>query len=95
MKQSRWMWRTAQVSFFVSLLLLALPVQAGQGIVIAGVDVPWAIVAGFVAVGAAWGDLKANRTRDRAEFEAFQRDVKDGLKEIRSDVKELTKSRGR
>lgn len=95
MKPSRWMWRVAQASFAASLLLLALPVQAGQGITVAGVDIPWAIAAGFVAVGAAWGDLKANRARDRAEFESFQREVRESLKEIRADVKELAKNKGR
>jgi len=75
MRESRWLWWVAVGCFTVGLSVSA--VQAATGAVDAGGGpaFTFAQVALLVAIGAAWGDMRTNRSRDRDEFKDFRSDV--------------------
>lgn len=81
--ESRWLWRIAVVSFVAALSVASVEAATGP---IGGVDgsgFTFAQVALLVAVGAAWGDNRTNRLRDREEFKALRDEFHEFVKEVR------------
>lgn len=81
--ESRWLWRVAVVSFVAALSVASVEAATGP---IAGSDgsgFTFAQVALLVAVGAAWGDNRTNRLRDREEFKALRDEFHEFVKEVR------------
>lgn len=82
-KESRWLWRVAVVAFLAAVSVSAVeasgtPPEGGSGFVFT-----FSQVALLVAVGAAWGDMRASRLRDREDFKALRDEFHEFVKEVR------------
>ena len=80
-KESRWLWRVAVVAFLAAVSVASVeaagtPPDGGGGFVFT-----FSQVALLVAVGAAWGDMRASRIRDREDFKALRDEFHEYVKE--------------
>lgn len=72
MKESRWLWRVAVVAFLAAVSVSAVEAASGVNGQPDGSGFTFAQVAILVAVGAAWGDMRTNRVRDREDFKELR-----------------------
>lgn len=81
--ESRWLWRVAVVSFVAALSVASVEAATGPNGGADGSGFTFSQVALLVAVGAAWGDNRTNRLRDREEFKALRDEFHEFVKEVR------------
>ena len=86
MKQSRWLWWLAVAAFLVGVSVSAVEAATGATEAGGGSAFTFAQVAILVAIGAAWGDMRTNRQRDREDFQRFQGDVVKRLEHLEEKV---------
>lgn len=75
MRESRWLWWVAVACFVAGVSVSAVEAATGATGGGDGSAFTFAQVAILVAIGAAWGDMRTNRQRDREDFQRFQGDV--------------------
>lgn len=81
--ESRWLWRIAVVSFAAAVSVASVEAATGPNGGGDGSVFTFSQVALLVAVGAAWGDNRTNRLRDREEFKALRDEFHEFVKEVR------------
>lgn len=79
-----WLWRVARTSFVLAVALIASPVRGSAAVQLGDVQFTWAHLLVLVALGAAWGDMRA-QTRVHSER----------IKEIIEELHELRKNGGK
>ena len=86
MRESRWLWWLAVLCFAVGVSVSAVEAATGATEAGGGSAFTFAQVALLVAIGAAWGDMRTNRQRDREDFQRFQGDVVKRLEHLEEKV---------
>lgn len=86
MRESRWLWWVAVAAFLVGVSVSAVEAATGTTETGGGSAFTFAQVALLVAIGAAWGDMRTNRQRDREDFQRFQGDVVKRLEHLEEKV---------
>lgn len=81
--ESKWLWRIAVWSFLAAVSVASVEAATGPNGGQDGTVFTFSQVALLVAVGAAWGDNRTNRTRDREEFKALRDEFHEFVKEAR------------
>ena len=81
--ESKWLWRIAVWSFLAAVSVASVEAATGPIGGLDGSGFTFAQVALLVAVGAAWGDNRTNRLRDREEFKALRDEFHEFVKEVR------------
>ena len=76
------MWHVAVFAFLASVSVSAVDAATSPNGGQDGFTFTFPQVALLVAVGAAWGDMRTNRNRDREEFKAFRDEFHDRLKSL-------------
>ena len=82
-QESRWLWRVAVVAFLAAVSVSAVEAAGSPNEGGSGSGFTFAQVALLVAIGAAWGDNRTNRARDREEFKALRDEFHEFVKEVR------------
>jgi len=81
--ESVWLWRIAVLAFLAAVSVSAVEAAGSPNEGKGGAEFTFSQVAILVAVGAAWGDARTNRGRDREEFKELKDEVHEFMKEVR------------
>lgn len=83
MRESRWLWWLAVLCFAVGVSVSAVEAATGATEAGGGSAFTFAQVAILVAIGAAWGDMRTNRTRDREELKELREEFHEFVREAK------------
>ena len=82
-RESVWLWRVAVVAFLAAVSVSAVEAAGSPNGASDGFTFTFPQVALLVAIGAAWGDNRTNRQRDREEFKSLRDEFHEFVKEVR------------